>query len=211
RVGPGRDGGEAVRVPARRILLAANMWVRPMLDWFGLRDLPIKGRANLMIVTERMRPVIRSILRVVEQISLKQTDNGTFLIGGDAAVPWSDDPEQTPLDLDPAIVLWRLGIAAHAIPALCETRMLRTWHGWDGYAPDNQPLVGPIPGVPDAYVMACMRSGWTAGPYAGKLMAQTLLGQTPDRTLFIPEFDPARLLAMEFGPNNALKRKERAA
>ncbi|MEJ1935725.1 hypothetical protein WDZ92_36495, partial [Nostoc sp. NIES-2111] len=71
-----------------------------------------------------------------------------------------------------------------------------------------QPLVGPLPGVDNAYVMACMRSGWSISPYAGQLMADTLLGKVPERPLFIPEFDPARLLHVAFGPNYALVRKD---
>jgi len=196
---------DGTSIAARRILLTANMWVRPMLEWFGLRDLPIKGRVSQMIVTERMRPAIRAILRVVSQISLKQTNNGTFIIGSSGGFPWFDDPDEPRIELRPDNVVRSMKIAAHAVPALGETRVLRTWHGFDGYTPDNQPIIGPVPGARDVYVMACMRSGWTIGPYGGKLMAETLLGREPERALFIPEFDPARLLRMEFGPNYTLK------
>ncbi|MEJ1937471.1 FAD-dependent oxidoreductase, partial [Nostoc sp. NIES-2111] len=119
----------SVTVPAARILLTSNMWVRPMLGWLGLPDLPIKGRSSQVIVTERMRPVLRSILRVISQISLKQTNNGTFLIGSGTGHPWQDDPDSFPVELKPEHCWEKLSIAAHAVPALRETRVMRTWHG----------------------------------------------------------------------------------
>jgi sarcosine oxidase subunit beta len=36
-----------------------------------------------------------------------------------------------------------------------------------------------------------VHSGYTSGPYMGKLLAQTMLGETPE----LPLFDPARLVA----------------
>jgi sarcosine oxidase subunit beta len=52
------------------------------------------------------------------------------------------------------------------------------------------PIIGDVPGVPNAYVVGSAHSGYTSGPFMGKITAQYILGQEPD----MPLFDPARLL-----------------
>jgi glycine/D-amino acid oxidase-like deaminating enzyme len=52
------------------------------------------------------------------------------------------------------------------------------------------PLVGELPGFPDAYVIGAVRGGFTTGPYMGKLLAQRILGHEPE----MPLFDPARAI-----------------
>ena len=192
------DGGFVVeqggtRVKARRIVLAANVWVKEMLGWLGVHDLPIRARVAQAIVTERMPRVINTVIRVVSQISLKQTNNGMVLLGGGGGFDWFDDPDAPTGDLKPEIVAQKVGIAVHAVPALANTRIVRSWHGIEGYTSDNFPLIGPVPGVAGAYVMACLRSGWSIGPYGGKLMAEILLGRRAESDLFHPAFDVGRL------------------
>jgi len=198
------DGGfvidqEGTRVKARRILLAANVWVKEMLGWLGVRDLPIRARVTQMIVTERLPRAINAVVRVVSQISLKQTNNGMVLIGGGGGFDWFDDPNEPTGDLRPENVVQKLGIAVHAVPALANTRVVRTWHGIEGYTSDNRPLIGPVPGVTGAYVMACLRSGWSIGPYGGKLMAEILLGKRAEQDLFHPAFAVNRWSAAKAG------------
>lgn len=194
------DGGFAVEqggtsIQARRILLAANIWVREMLGWLGIRDLPIRARVVQMIATERAPRAINAVVRVVSQISLKQTNNGMFLIGSGAGFDFYDDPNEPGGELKPENVRQKLGIAVHAVPAIANSRVVRTWHGIEGYAEDNNPLIGSVPGVPGAYVMACLRSGWSIGPYGGKLMAEILLGERAESDLFHPAFDMRRMIA----------------
>ena len=185
------------RIKARRILLAANIWVKEMLGWLGVHDLPIRARVAQMIVTERRTRAINAVVRVVSQISLKQTNNGMCLIGSGAGFDWYDDPNEPGGDLKPDNVAQKIGIAVHAVPALANTRIVRTWHGIEGYAHDNFPLIGPVPGVAGAYVMACLRSGWSIGPYGGKLMAEILLGKRAEHDLFHPAFGVKRMLAVK--------------
>ncbi|MDP6883145.1 MAG: FAD-dependent oxidoreductase, partial [Rhodospirillales bacterium] len=89
--------------------------------------------------------------------------------------------------------------AASVVPALASGRVVRTWTGLEAYAPDNQPVIGPLPGVADATLIGAMRSGFTAGPFMGRLLADTLLGRAPEMPIFEAAFDPARLLGMEGG------------
>jgi glycine/D-amino acid oxidase-like deaminating enzyme len=54
------------------------------------------------------------------------------------------------------------------------------------------PIIGDVPGVANAYVVGSAHSGYTSGPFMGRIMAQHMLGQNPD----LPIFNPARLLGM---------------
>ena len=69
-------------------------------------------------------------------------------------------------------------------------RVVRVWLGFEAETRDAMPLVGPVPGVPGAFVIGAVHSGYTSGPFMGRLLAQTLLGEAPE----LPLFDPARLL-----------------
>jgi glycine/D-amino acid oxidase-like deaminating enzyme len=51
-------------------------------------------------------------------------------------------------------------------------------------------MIGALPGLDNAYVIGCVHSGYTSGPYMGQLLARHILGQTTE----LPLFDPARLL-----------------
>ncbi|MCB1805914.1 MAG: FAD-binding oxidoreductase, partial [Candidatus Competibacteraceae bacterium] len=50
--------------------------------------------------------------------------------------------------------------------------------------------IGPVPEHTNAFVIGSVHSGYTSGPYMGKLLAQYILGQEPE----LPLFDPQRLL-----------------
>ena len=53
------------------------------------------------------------------------------------------------------------------------------------------PIIDPLPGLTDAYVIGSVHSGYTSEPFMGKLLAQMILGDEPEN----PLFDPSRLLA----------------
>ena len=59
-----------------------GVWLGQMLAWLGV-SIAVKCLINQLIVTERMRPVMRTVLSVASGLlSLKQFGNGTVLIGG---------------------------------------------------------------------------------------------------------------------------------
>lgn len=193
------DGGHVLRirgphgVPAlrtRRAVLAGGVWLENMLAWLGL-DIPIKVLVNQLVVTERIRPVIGTVLSVANGLlSLKQFANGTVLIGGG----WQGegDRERGGVEARPQNLVGNMRLAAHAVPALAQARIVRVWLGLEAETADAMPIIGPVPGVRDAWVIGSAHSGYTSGPFMGRILAQQMLGQEPD----LPLFDPARLLGM---------------
>lgn len=181
-------GGE---IRAKRIVLAGGVWLQDMAGWLGI-DLPIKVLINQLVVTERLPPVMRTVLGVASGLlSLKQYENGTVLIGGG----WQGigDRERGGLAVKPDSFLGNVRLAAHTIPALRDARVVRAWLGLEAETADALPAIGPVPGVPDAWIIGSVHSGYTSGPYMGKLLAQAICGQAPD----LPLFPIDRLLAQE--------------
>lgn len=203
-VEPG-PGGHVVRwavgqASARLVVMTSNVWIGKMAAWFGV-NFPITIRVNQGTISERIRPLFNSILRVPNELSLKQFEDGTVLMGGGRGEHWVEDADKGDAQQDISIVKSKMAGAAECarrvIPALREGRVVRTWTGYEGFTPDNQPLIGPMPGVEGVFVAACIRSGFTIGPFAGRLLADQFLGREPEMPIFSPAFDPARVVGME--------------
>jgi glycine/D-amino acid oxidase-like deaminating enzyme len=179
------DGGP---VAAKRIVLAGGAWLVPMVRWLGF-DLPLGCYVNQLIVTERMAPFLGSTIGVARRrLTCKQAANGSVLIGGG----WQGegDPQHGPVRLIPQNLRGNIRLACHCVPALAGARAIRTWLGLQDKSPDGLPVIGPLPGIENAFIIGCGHSGFTMGPYVGGLLADMILGREPE----MPLFDPARLL-----------------
>jgi len=173
-------------VHATRLLLAAGAWLKPIAAHLGV-DLPVRARVNTVSVTERMPPLISSIVgHATGLLTMKQKSNGTILIGGGwqgQGVPQDGRGNVTAKTLIP-----NLSLAQHVLPELSNARVTRSWVGFEANVPDFYPLAGALPGIENAFVLGCVRGGYTIGPYMGRLMGDYILGQEPE----LPLFDPGR-------------------
>jgi sarcosine oxidase subunit beta len=193
------DAGHTVRfaaasgrelLQATSIVLAGGVWIENMLGWLGV-NIPIKVLINQLIVTERIRPVMRTVLSVANGLlSLKQFANGPVLIGGG----WqgNGDRERGGVEARPDNLVGNMRLAAYAVPALADARVARIWLGLEAETADAMPIIGDVPGVKNAFVVGSAHSGYTSGPFMGRIMAQHMLGQPTD----LPLFDPARLMGV---------------
>ena len=175
------------RAQASRIVLATGAWSRSMLNLLDL-DAPIDRRVNQMSVTERTARLLNGVVGHISGLmSLKQADNGTILIGGG----WQGEgaPGEPGVAI-PNNLRDNLRFAQTALPAVAHLRLVRTWYGYDSFVPDFMPMVGELPGRPGAYIICCVRGGYTIGPCMGELLAMRMLGQEP--YLPIDGFDPSR-------------------
>ncbi len=188
-----RSTGFEVRTPgavirASRVILAGGVWLDRMAAWFGLHA-PVSIRVQQMAVTERMAPVLRTNLGNVNgRLSLKQVAGGTVLVGGG----WigKGGPDEGSTEVISQSLIGNIRLARHAVPALGPARVARVWLGLRDVYPGDRPIIGALPGIDDAYIIGCGISGFTLGPYLGKLLAQRILGQEPEMALF----DPARVV-----------------
>ncbi len=171
---------------AGRLLLACGAWTKPVAAMLGI-DLPIRVRINTVSVTERSRPLVTAAIgHATGLLTLKQKANGTVLIGGG----WQGKgtPEEGRGEVVPETLLTNLRLARFALPSLAPLRLVRVWTGFEPNVPDFYPLAGALPGLPNAFILACVRGGYTIGPYIGRLMGDLILGREPE----MPLFDPGR-------------------
>ena len=175
-----RTGGAVVR--ARRLILTGGVWLEDMAAWLGLR-LPIKVLVNQLAVTERLPPVMRTVLGISSGLlSLKQFGNGTVVIGGG----WQGigDRQRGGVSVIPESLIGNLRLACHAIPALRDARLVRAWVGLEAETADAFPVAGAVPDIPDAYLCGSVHSGYTSGPYIAWLLADRILGRESELPLF---------------------------
>ena len=186
-----RTTGFALTTPdgtihAKRILLAAGAWLKPLAALLDV-DLPVNARVNTVSVTERMAPLMGSVIgHATGLLTMKQKANGTVLIGGG----WQGlgTPQNGRGMVDAQTLRPNLALAQYAVPALAQARVTRSWTGFEANVLDFYPLAGALPGVADAYVLGCVRGGYTIGPYIAQLMGDYILGREPE----LPLFDPGR-------------------
>ncbi len=171
---------------ARRILLACGGWLEQAAAMIGVA-LPLRVRVNTVSVTERAPKLIDAVIgHATGLLTLKQKTNGTVLIGGGWQGTGAPATGRGDVALDS--LLTNLRLAQFALPGLRDARLLRSWTGFEANVPDFYPLAGQAPGVTDAFILGCVRGGYTIGPYIGELMGDLLLGREPE----LPLFDPAR-------------------
>lgn len=177
----------ALRLPetvlrAQRVILAGGVWLEEMTAWLGVR-LPINVLVNQLAVTERLHPVMRTVVGIAGGLlSLKQFPNGTVLVGGG----WQGigDRQRGGVALLPEHLIGNLRLACHAIPALREARLVRAWAGLEAETADAMPVAGKLPGHEHAWVCGSVHSGYTSGPYIARLLADHILGRETAHPLF---------------------------
>ena len=179
-----RVSGESATFLTRRLVMAGGAWLGKLTATLGA-PIPVRLRINQVAVTERCPPIIQCVLvHALGFLTLKQSTNGTVLIGGGWQGSGMLDKRRT--DIVQEHLIGNLRLAQHTIPALARTRLVRTWHGFEGFVSDNMPLAGELQDLPNAFVIGCTRGGYTIGPYIGKLMAGQILGEPIEMPLFDP-------------------------
>lgn len=178
------SGGKTVI--ARRILLACGGWMKDIAAMIGA-ELPIRARVNTVSVTERVPKLMSSVIgHATGLLTMKQKENGTVLIGGGWQGKGTPDQGRGTVSMESLIPNLRL--AGFVVPALSNVRIVRSWTGFEANVPDFYPLAGKLANDDTAFVLGCVRGGYTIGPYISKLMGDYILGKEPE----MPLFDPAR-------------------
>jgi sarcosine oxidase, subunit beta len=187
-------------IAAEVVVLAAGAWSDTLAAGAGLR-LPIRTQALQMLLSTpapagTLVPVVGALGR---ELSLKQLDNGAFLLGGG----WPGDPA-----LDRLGYAMRTGSmegnwseACAVLPAVSGTQIARAWCGLEAMSVDGVPFVGFAPGVEGLCVAAGFSGhGFALAPAVGRAVAAMLAGKpapeldglSPERIAHIP---PERIKA----------------
>ncbi|SDQ24157.1 FAD-binding oxidoreductase [Pseudovibrio sp. Tun.PSC04-5.I4] len=135
---------------------------------------PMSYSAPMLMITARMPhfagPVVGAISR---QLSFKQFENGTVLIGGGAKGFADRETNTTRLDYA------KLAAAAETtktfFPIMKEAVINRMWAGLEAYMPDNLPVIGAGVNAKNAYhAFGFSAHGFQLGPIVGDVLTQLI-------------------------------------
>ncbi len=85
--------------------------------------------------------------------------------------------------------------AMDRVPILSEARLVKVINGPIPYTPDGNPLIGPMPGVPDAYEACVFTFGICQAGGAGKVLAEWVTEGAPEWDMW--SCDPRRFTGWE--------------
>ena len=167
---------------SKKLILATGVHLNKALELLNIK-VNIKCLPQQLIVSERMPRVMDTVITVANgKLSLKQFKNGTVLIGG--GWPGIGSAEENFTATKSENLIGNMRLACHAIPKLKRSRVARVWLGLEAETDDAMPIIGELPDFNNAYIIGSIHSGYTSGPYMGKLLAKKILGEDVDLSLF---------------------------
>ena len=111
------------------------------------------------------------VQHIGRRLTLKQTANNTFIIGGG----WPSRPEPRPRATPPAwdSMAGNVAVALRVVPLLADVRIVRTWSGVMAFTDDLAPIVGESKRLPGYHTLMAT-TGFTLSPLMGRLLAETM-------------------------------------
>lgn len=187
-----RHGGEwIIKTPEGEIrcefvVNAAGYRAKEIGAMFG-RDIPCVSLAHQYLITEEIDDLVNRerklpLLRDPDSsYYLRQEKNGLLLgpyergckthwINADDPMPDDFSFQLYPDDLDR--IEWHIEDACKRVPILGSVGLTNVVNGPIPYAPDGNPLLGPMPGVPNAFEACVFTFGIVQGGGAGKILAE---------------------------------------
>ena len=187
----GEDRGEIV---CEHVVNCGGLWAREVGRMVGL-ELPVLAMEHTYIVTEPLEEVVEHnrrtgarIMNVIDfggEIYMRQEGNG-MLLGTyeQACLPWS--PRQTPWDFGMRLLAEDLDrisdsleVAFAHFPLLGAAGIQRVVNGPFTFAPDGNPLIGPVRGLPGYWTACAVMAGLSQGGGVGLAMANWITTGDP--------------------------------
>jgi glycine/D-amino acid oxidase-like deaminating enzyme len=158
---------------ATRVVLASGDGLAQhaqMLGW----TLPITTEPVQVSVTEPLMPLIDHLVYFAgKRLTLKQSRSGGVLIGGGWPARLHDVSKYPLVNMES--FRDNLDVALHAVPALGQALIVRSWAGIGNGTPDLRPILGALPDDPRFLVGIFPHMGLTAGPLMGRILAELAL------------------------------------
>ena len=194
------------------VVNAAGYYAQRVSDWFlpyGGRKLPMMVMSHQYLVSEQVPEIEKwsnqvghklPLLRDVDSsYYLRQEKNG-FNLGPyerNCRAHWhtSSDPmpddfsfQLYPDDLDR--LEWYVEDAMARVPLLGSAGVAKVINGPIPYTPDGNPLIGPMPGVPNAFEACVFTFGIAQGGGAGKVLSEWMVDKETEWDMW--SCDPRR-------------------
>lgn len=181
-------------IRAEHVVNAGGLWAREVGHMVG-REHPVLAMEHMYLITEDMPEVAainaatgKEVLHAVDfdgELYLRQ-ERGGMLMGTyeRAGKPWSE--HATPWDfghelLQPDIdrILPSLEVGFRHFPAFANAGIRKIVNGPFTFAPDGNPLIGPVRGLPGYWCACGVMAGFSQGGGVGLALAQWILNGDP--------------------------------
>jgi dimethylglycine dehydrogenase len=171
------------------VVNAGGLWAREIGRMVGL-ELPILAMQHQYLITEDL-PALKGQKELLTCIDFEgeiytRQERGGVLLGTyeRAGVPWS--PHQTPWDFTHSLlpedldrIAPSLEVGFQHFPALGELGIRKVVNGPFTFAPDGNPLVGPVRGLRNFWVACGVMAGFSQGGGVGLALSQWMVDGDP--------------------------------
>jgi dimethylglycine dehydrogenase len=186
-------------IKAEHVVNAGGLWAREVGRMVGL-ELPVLAMEHMYLLTEEMPEVVefnqdtdRELIGVIDfkgEIYTRQERNGLLLGTYEKACkPWS--PINTPWDfghelLQPDLdrISPSLEVAFKHFPAFENAGIKQVINGPFTFAPDGNPLIGPVPGLTNYWSACAVMAGFSQGGGVGLALANWMVDGDPGFDVF---------------------------
>jgi dimethylglycine dehydrogenase len=184
------------RIEAEHVVNAAGLWAREVGRMAGI-ELPLVPLEHHYLITEdlaQLRGAPRELPVVVDldgEMYMRQERGGVLLgVYETPATPWAvqgtpweyGDRELLPPDLERLTCALEKGFTR--FPVLNSAGIRRIVNGPFTFTADGNPLVGPVPGVPNYWAACGVMAGFCQGGGVGLALATWMIEGEPDGDVF---------------------------
>ncbi|KQY27122.1 GcvT family protein [Rhizobium sp. Root482] len=201
--GARREGDEWVistpkgEIRCEKVVNAAGYYAREVGKWFG-RDVPMMVMSHQYMLFEEIPELAAWSKEVGHKLPLLRDVDSSYYLRQEKSgmnlgpyernckAHWVTPDDPMPEDFsfqlfpdDLERLEWYLNDAVERVPILGTAGLSRMINGPIPYAPDGNPLIGPMPGVPNAFEACVFTFGICQAGGAGKVLAEWVTeGQT---------------------------------
>jgi dimethylglycine dehydrogenase len=186
-------------VRAEHVVNAGGLWAREVGRMVGL-ELPLLAMEHMYLLTEPMPEVVeynratgRELVGVIDfkgEIYTRQERDGILLGTYEKAckpwsaltTPWDFGHELLQPDLDR--IAPSLEVGFRHFPALENAGIKQVINGPFTFAPDGNPLVGPVQGLTNFWVACAVMAGFSQGGGVGLALANWMVDGDPGHDVF---------------------------
>ena len=182
------------RFVAPVVVNAAGAWAAKLAALFG-DEIELGLKASMMIVTERLAPLLDPVVSVVGRaLSFKQSDQGTLVIGG--GLQGAADLDRQSSSVDFVTLAKGARAAVDLFPLVGDVRIARSWTGIEAKTRDLLPVIGASPGTPGLFhVFGFSGHGFQLVPVVGSILCDLIVEGGTQRQ--IAGFAPERLMTKQ--------------
>jgi glycine/D-amino acid oxidase-like deaminating enzyme len=175
-----RTSARDFTVPA--IVNAAGAWGGRIAAMVG-DDIRLGVKASMMIVTERIGPLLKPVVSAVGRpLSFKQSNQGTLVIGGGLQGSADIDTQRSTVNFQELARGARA--ATDLFPSIRLVQIVRAWTGIEAKTEDLLPVIGPSPNAPGMFhAFGYSGHGFQLVPVVGAIIADLVVHGGTNRNI----------------------------